>query len=73
MKLVIDIDEEVRISSAKVATCSDCKYFIQHYMKCEEYESLCRFREVNMGHCTYPRNKNREPGTPACGYFELKE
>lgn len=75
MKLVIDVDEDARTGSAKVATCSDCKYFLQHYIKTDmpNWMTDHGYTKANAGHCIFPRIKNREPGTLACKYFELKE
>ena len=77
MKVLIDIeDQNISLPCVgKVATCSDCKHFIQHYGRRNDIEAAAsglRFYKLNCGHCTYPRIKNRSPETIACNYFELK-
>ncbi|MDO4327529.1 MAG: hypothetical protein Q4E24_16150 [bacterium] len=45
--------------------CANCQHFSQHYIKCGS-----SYHECYSGHCSYPRNKIREPGHPACVNFE---
>ncbi len=44
--------------------CKECKHFRQHYVKFRR-----GYREINDGHCVYPRLKRRETDTPACQHF----
>lgn len=50
--------------------CKDCKHFTQHYVVNPERNWL--FDKANVGHCTYPRLKDKEP-YDTCKYFEEKE
>lgn len=52
--------------------CSNCKYFMQHYIKDGPY-GRGTFTPINCGHCTSRRIKSRTPGTIACNDFEWKD
>ena len=54
----------------KEDVCCNCKNYVQHYVKSFMGWG---FDRCNAGHCTYPRNKDRKPGTKACEYFEGRE
>lgn len=53
--------------NSQTEACANCKYFIQHFM----HDGWC-FRPVYMGHCIYPRLKNKRPDD-ACGNFAAKK
>mgnify|MGYP001864168692 CR=1 FL=1 len=77
MKVIVDIDDQdiTLPCVGKVATCSDCNHFVQHYGRRNDIEARVagtRFYKTNCGHCTYPRIKNRSPETIACNHFELR-
>ena len=48
-------------------SCSDCKYFYQHYVSLEN-----GYMDCNCGHCIYPMLKHRSPYTLACKHFIFK-
>ena len=47
--------------------CQNCKHFRQHYIKAGR-----RYQELEEGHCVYPRLKQRERRTKACGHFRAR-
>lgn len=78
MKVIVEIEEPNIASSytGRVAKCSDCKHFVQHYGKKSPLEArLCGYEyyTLNAGHCTFPRIKDRTPDTLACKNFEIKD
>ena len=46
-------------------TCESCKHFRRHYVRRERNWYI----PLDMGHCTYPRLKDRESRTPACQHY----
>lgn len=51
--------------------CANCMSYIQHHTR-KRNRDYYDFTAINMGHCTYPRNKTRKPGEEACKYFESR-
>ncbi len=45
--------------------CKHCTHFHQHYVLISR-----GFATADCGHCSFPRLKNRSPGTLACVYFQ---
>lgn len=56
--------------SEKEEVCSNCKYFMQHYVYDKRF---CKdFTPCNAGHCIKPRVKDRKPSHKACEHFERR-
>lgn len=74
MKVILNLEgiDESKVLDAKVATCEDCKHFIQHYIKQDFAYGGSGFSEAYAGHCTTPRIKDKKPDDKACKYFELR-
>ena len=74
MKVILNLEgiDESKVLDAKVATCADCKYFIQHYVKRDSSCNGSEFSKIYAGHCTTPRIKYKKPDDKACKYFELR-
>ena len=52
------------------AVCANCTHFHQHYVKSTFYEN--RFTPIHIGHCAFPRLKDRYT-TDYCDHFREKE
>lgn len=49
--------------------CANCEHFHQHYIRGKQF--VDGLTTVNIGHCTYPRIKFREPWD-TCKYFKQR-
>ena len=68
MKVIVDIDDQdiTLPCVGKVATCSDCNHFVQHYGRRNDIEARVA------GTRFYKTIKNRSTETIACNHFELR-
>lgn len=44
--------------------CKKCAHFIMHYVSFRD-----KYIPIDLGHCIFPRVKNRDAGTKACVHF----
>lgn len=58
------------VTEKEINICKDCKHFRQHYVYIND-DIKHGYEPCNVGHCTYPRLKDKE-ATDTCKYYERK-